>query len=70
MLSPTEQSLFDAAEDIGGVLECNCGYLQMLASNIEDLGKPLSELTIGQLQRLITSTREQYNRAIVERRNA
>ena len=59
----TERDLLNAAIQIGGIAECPWHYTTGLARLISASGKPLHELTIGELLALNRQYTDRLNRA-------
>jgi len=61
-MTQTERELSDVGYEFGALVECNPHWLAGLADLVEATGKPVSELTIGELRSLIDQRTETYNR--------
>lgn len=53
--------LYDAVYDINQAVRCNSHFSYRLARAIERAGKPVNDLTVGELRTIITAEKEAYN---------
>ncbi|WP_417581540.1 hypothetical protein [Nitrincola sp.] len=61
-ITPTEQALNDVSYEIGAIYETNGHWFAGLARLVEETGKTVDELTVGELRSLIHKRRDTYNR--------
>lgn len=61
-MTQTERELSEAGRDIGSMAESNAQWFAGLADLVEATGKPVDDLTIGELRSLIEQRTETYNR--------
>lgn len=61
-MTQTERELSEVGRDIGSMAESNAHWFAGLADLVAATGKPVEELTIGELRLLIEQRTETYNR--------
>lgn len=61
-MSPVERDLNEAIDDLASAQDTNGHWFAGLARLVEATGKPVDDLTIGELRRLIEQRREAFNR--------
>lgn len=62
-MTDTERELLQAAREIGGVFEMASWASAELAARVTTAGKPVDDLTVGELRQLIRAYREYVNRS-------
>lgn len=60
-LDNTVLALSEMAAQIGSFVECNGRYQRQLARRLANSGKPLAELTLGELLAMDCEETERYN---------
>lgn len=63
-----ELELLEACREIGGVSECNCHFTSGLSNRLAyRIGKPVDELTVGELREAIRKHAVYYNQLTAAR---
>ena len=63
MLTPTEKSLLDISNQFGLVTQSNCNFTMGLAESLEQIDKPIEEMTVRELSDHIKQYDARYQKS-------